>query len=52
MGYGNFLFGMLAVGTAFLGLLSIAEARRDLKRSLRKKISSLRGQGEEYRKAA
>jgi hypothetical protein len=52
MDYGTFLFGMLAVGTAFLGLLSIAEARGDLKRSLKRKASSLRGQGEEYKKAA
>jgi len=52
MDYGVFLFGMLAVGTAFLGVLSIAEARRDLKRSLRNKVSSLRGQSEEYKKAA
>ena len=52
MDHGAFLFGMLAVGTAFLGLLSIAEARRDLKRSLQKKVSSLQKQGEEYKKAA
>ena len=46
------LIVLLAFGTAFLGLISMADARQDLKRGVQKKLHFTKSEREEYKQAA